>query len=156
MATSITANGLTFTFNEWDIDNVKSTIVSGAEQTETTISGPSGAYVIDTNGARKRIEINGKLTVATSTRLSGGYTITTILQQKQWLESLVNGNQYSITFVSAYESQSVSTRSASNLPYLSDFVTTKCIVEAMSFDDQSGLPNLLPFSIVLLVGGLSA
>ena len=150
--TTITVSGNTFTFTPGDVIKIGSSIQSLAEVTSVSSTGPMGSYLYDYDGSSKTITVSGALTTASTTRISG-YTITTITQQKNWLESLINGGQVPITFESTYELLSV-TDNTGSAPYNGGFAYTKCMVQSMNFTEESGRPNKLPFTIVLLVGGL--
>ena len=125
---SFEVGGITFTFQDGDIDKCKSTIQSNIENSMVTGMGPMGAYNYDFDGCSKTIEISGNLTKATTDRTSSG-TCKTILEQKKWLESLVNGNQGNITFISNYESQSVDVSTGASSPNQSHFTDTTAKVE---------------------------
>ena len=150
MAVTITRDSIIFSFNEGDVSNIKSTITSGVENNPLTLSGPAGSYNYDYDGCTKNIVITGNLTLADTTRTSTG-TIKTILEQKNWLESLINGNQTSTTFTSTYETTSVDSSSGIS-PYLGSFVNTIGMIVNMTFDEGAGNPNELPFNINIVVG----
>lgn len=109
------------------------------------------SYNYDYNGSKKIIVIKGQLTAAASTRVSG-YTVTTILAQKQWLESLINGSQSAITLTDDFAGQSVYQSSGATPPYNASFTTTKAMVGIFECERQRGNPNMLPFTITLEVG----
>jgi hypothetical protein len=140
-----------FIFNEGDVKKVESNIESSAEQQKVSSTAPLSARIYDYDGCTKIIVIRGKLTDASTTRVSG-YSILTIAQQKYWLESLANGVQGQITFESNYESLSAISSASATAPYLASFSTTKCKISNMKFDEVEGLPNQLEFSISLMVG----
>jgi len=148
---TLTVNSITFTFENGDVDTCKSNIQSNIESSLITGLGPMGAYIYDFEGCSKVIEISGNLTPATTTRTSSG-TIKTILEQKQWIESLINGIQGLITFTSNYETKSANTVTGAATPYQSAFTNTTCKVQSMSFDEKGGNPLQLPFRITLTVG----
>jgi len=148
---TLTVDGITFTFQNGDIDKCKSTIMSNIENSMVTGMGPMGAYNYDFEGCSKTIEISGNITPATTNRTSSG-TCMTILAQKQWLESLVNGNQGVITFVSNYESETVDISTGVVAPNQAHLTPTKCKISNMSFDEESGNPLQLPFRMSLMVG----
>lgn len=152
-APTLAVNGITFTFNEGDVDSVKSSIIAKPDPTEISATGPMGAILYDFDGVLKRIVLTGFLTLAASTRTSTG-TVTTILAQKQWLESLANGSQNPITFTSTYETQSVSEVSGAASPNQAAFVSTKCMMESFEPNEKSGDPLRLPFIMVLVVGNV--
>lgn len=147
---TLTVNGLTFTFNEGDVQKVSCKITTFIDQQEVSSLGPANAYLYDYDGVTKTISISGVLTLAATTRIAG-YTITTIYSQKQWLESLANGQQTLITFTSTYDSQSV-TDNTGIAPFQGGFTSTYVMVQDMSFDETAGDPSELPFNITFKVG----
>lgn len=148
---SFTTKGITFTFQDSDVNKVVSSISTGIENTEITQSGPMGSYNYDFEGVKKTITLNGQLTEADTSRTSSG-TVTTILLQKQWLESLANGEQGNIEFDSTYESQSVLNAQSASFPLLASFTSTKVMVDSINFTENQGEVEQLQFQIVLLVG----
>ena len=137
------SDGVTFTFQNSDIIKVQSIITGDIDHSTMPISGPMGAMGFDIAGGMKIIGVDGILTLASSTRTSTG-TTTTILQQKQWLEAVINGNQSQVTFTSNYESKS----------YGSSFTNTKVIIQKLTFGEESGMPNEVPFTMNLIVAGV--
>jgi len=150
-AVTLAVNGITFTFQDGDVEGCKSNIQSNIENSMITGTGPMGAYNYDYEGCGKTIEITGSLTVATTDRTSSG-TCKTISAQKQWLESLINGYQEIITFTSNYESNSVDTTTGASSPNQAHFTNTTCKVESMSFDEEGGNPLELPYRMTFKVG----
>ena len=150
---TLTVDGRTFEFNEGDVDRVTETISAKPEQTEVSGTASMGAYVYDYDGVLKTIKIEGYLTTAATTRITG-HTITSILHQKQWLESLLNGNQQSITFTSTYASTSSVSTAGSTPPYNTSFTNTTCACETVNFIENSGDPSRLKFEMTFLVGVL--
>jgi len=148
---TLTVDSVTFTFQDGDIDKCKSSIMSNIESSLVTGMGPMGAYNYDFEGCSKTIEISGNITPATTDRTSTG-TCKTILAQKHFLESLVNGNQGIITFVSNYEEYTVDISSGAVSPNQAHLVPTKCKVSSMSFDEEGGNPLQLPFRMALMIG----
>lgn len=149
--TSLTVNGITFVFNQSDIDNIQETIEARAETSEIGGDAPMGNYNYDYDGTLKTITISGALTTAPTTRVAG-YTITSILAQKQWLESMINGRQTDITLVDDFAGQSCLSYIGATAPYQASFTTTKCMNARVTFTRQRGNPNMLPFNITLQVG----
>lgn len=148
---SLTANGRTFTFQSGDCQIVESTITPELDVTPITQSGPRGTRVYDYAGVNKVIRLSGFLTPASSTRVQF-YSITSVLEQKQWLESICNGNQSAITFSSTYEGQSV-TGSGGTVPYNASFGTTTVFVTSLKFTETAGKGQPLAFEMSLVVGG---
>jgi hypothetical protein len=153
MATpTLTVGGITFTFNDGDCKKVDEDIQSEMENATVGGKGPMGSTNYDYTGVIKLITITGFLTEAASTRVSGGYTITSILAQKQWLESLVNGQQTAVTFTSTYSTQSVLGTTGASAPYKGSFTSTKAFVQKAKFTEVEGKPSVLEFSLTLQVG----
>lgn len=150
-APTLAVGGITFTFSEGDVDSVKSVIEGRAETSEISGTGPMGAQNYDYDGVTKTITVTGRLTLAASTRTSSG-TVTTILAQKQWLESVLNGAQNAITFTSTFETQSVSQASGATPPYQAAFVSTLAMKSRIDFTEVQGNPSMLSFTMILQVG----
>ncbi len=150
-APTLAVNGITFTFNEGDVDSVKSTVEAKPDPTEISATGPMGAQLYDFDGVLKRIVLSGKLTLAASTRTSSG-AVTSILSQKQWLESLGSGLQNIITITSTYETQSVSQVTGAASPNQAAFTSTLCMLERFEVNERAGDPLRLPFTMILVVG----
>jgi len=152
MATvTLTTNGTTFTFAEGEVKKISSKINANTETQEISGTGPATAYTYDYQGAVKTITISGVLFETDTTRISG-YTITSILDQKQWLESIVSGTQNAITFTSNYETMSSLSATGAIAPFLSSADYTYVKVQDMSFDEFEGLVEELAFSITFIVG----
>jgi len=144
-------NNEVFTFSNGDVKSVRSIITGKPTQQEISASGPMSAYLYDYDGVLKKISVSGILTNADSTRVAGSY-INTIYEQKQWLESLLNGDQDLIEFESTYDSQTVLSKSSPTNPYQAGFTSTYCMIESMEFNEVDGEPNHLRFNITLIVG----
>ena len=151
----------TFTFNPGDVDKITSTITTELDVIAIPLTGPMQNFIYDFEGVKKMITVTGKLTLATSSRISPTYTVTSILNQKQWLESICNGAQNNaITFVSNYEKYSVSSDVSNNPPYFSDAPTgssalnvpTTVKITKLDFTEEEANPDQLPFILVLEVG----
>lgn len=148
---TLTVNGITFTFQDGDVNSCKSSIMSNIENSMITGMGPMGAYNYDYEGCSKTIDVSGTITVADTDRTSSG-TCKTILAQKQWLESLINGIQGLITFTSNYETQTVDITTGAVSPNQAHFTNTTCKVDSMSFDEEGGSPLQLPFRMTVKIG----
>lgn len=149
--TQLIINGLTFTFDPGEILSVESTIDSKKEDVQISGTSAMSCLNYDYDGVKKTIVITGKLYDCATTRVAG-YTILTKFAQKQWLESMINGDQYEITLVDDFESQSVLKKSGATLPYLGSFTTTKALSAQVKFKRESGKPNETAFTITLDVG----
>lgn len=150
--TSIKVSGYEFIFQAGDIVYIESTIESKKETIEIAATGPMGCLNYDYDGSTKIIVIKGALTTAATTRVSG-YSVTTKLAQKQWLESLINGSQSEIELEDDYEGQSVLNSSSPTPPYLGGFTSTKCMAATISFKKVAGDPNRIHYTLTLQVGG---
>lgn len=136
-----------FTFANGEVKNVNSTISGEIDQTKLPASGPSAAIIFDFMGAGKKITVLGQLfddgTNHLSTVIPSGVSAITILEQKQHLEKIVNGNQFAKLFQSDYES--ITFNGASG-------VVTTAVIDSITFRQEEGNPEALPFEMTLLVG----
>ncbi len=172
MVTSITNNGETFTFAEGMIEKITSSISGDIEENIMPNTGPLGNYGYDMNGVNKIITVDGQLIDTTSTVVSGT-TIQSMEVMKLWLEGLIDGGQKLKEFTSHREKYSVSGPSASGST-ITDSVsssvitlparygttnldvssgTTTVYVKSIVFDDESGNPSQIPFTMTLWVAG---
>lgn len=138
---SITISGVTFTFNDGDVEEIDYNIISEVEQEAMPGMTPDAAMMYDFNGVKKIISLQGALTNTGNNTLSTG-SATTINEQREWLEKSINGSQNAITFVSNYSTTFNG----------SSFVNSKCYKTNIRFNERSGEPNRLYFTITLLVG----
>lgn len=127
-------SGVTFTFQDGDPQIIVAEVMSEIEQMGLTGTTYSSAILADYEGVRKVITIEGALTPATSTTTDTGET-KTIAEQKTWLEGLQSGLQLPKTFTASYEAEEV-------------------MVAKVRTEEHAGIPNFLPFQIILFVGGL--
>ena len=148
---TLLVNEITFTFQNGDVSSCKGAPSSELDNSMISGMGPMGAWNYDYNGSGKSINISGVLTPSDTTRTSTGI-VNTILAQKQWLESLINGQQKPITITSKYESNSVNTTSGATSPQQADFESTDCVVNSISFEEEAGNPHQLPFNMTMAVG----
>ena len=148
---TLTVDDITFTFQNGDVDSCKATPASELDNSIISGMGPMGAWNYDYDGCSKRINISGILTLSDTTRTSTG-TVKTILAQKQWLESLINGQQKPITIISKYETDSVDTSAGGDSPNQADFTETECMVENISFEEEAGNPDQISFNMTMSVG----
>jgi hypothetical protein len=154
MSVSLTVDGTTFTFDDDEIDSVESETNQSPDQISITGTGAMGSYIYNYDGAKKTIRVTGHLKKSDSTRISG-YSIDTIIEQKQWLESVFNGTNNKITFVSDYETTSPYNTTSITPPYKSSFAYTKVIGGSIRFIQNTfniGNDNLLSFTMLLVVG----
>lgn len=136
-------DGVLFTFAPGSVTDVDSRIASGAEVQALFGVGPAGGYAYDMEGPSKVITVRGSLFAVDTSRTSSGTTIS-VLQQKQWLEKQVNGNQSPKDFMSNYESTSWN---------INSFSQTKVVIGTIEFRESEEAPEELMFSMSLLVGG---
>jgi len=148
---TLSVNDVVFTFQDGDVETCKEKIISTIENSLITGTGPNGAYNYDYEGSGKTLELSGVLTPSETDRTSVG-TCKTILAQKQWLESLISGQQNTINFVSKYGSNSVETFFGAVSPYQGDFDETQCKVDSISFEEEKGNPEQLMFRMSFSVG----
>ncbi len=143
--TDVTLTGqddATFTFAQGEIVKVKSTTAAEVEVNALPGSGPSSAIGFDFNGVLKLITISGVLFETSSSRVDTS-SVTTILEQKQWIEKQFNGLQLPKGFTSNYESQTFNGDT---------FVATKVFKGRFEVNETEGSPEALPITITLLVG----
>jgi len=148
---TLTTNGITFTFNASDVVKVEETGATKPDNVEIATVGPMGTLNYDYEGVSKIIVVEGVLTEASTSRTSTG-TVTTIIAQKQWLESLGNGSQETILFTSTYGTQSVLQKSGAVSPYQAQFASTEVMLGAFKFTEMTGKPTQLQFSLTFVVG----
>lgn len=149
---SFSVNGVTFTFQEGEVEKISSKITSNIEPEAIPSLGPLATYFADYNGPIKTITITGSLFESATTRVTG-YSVNTIIEQKEWLESMINGAQTTITFTSNYESLTISSINGATAPYLGSFGYTKGFIQDIGFDETIGEVGILPFTITLVVAG---
>lgn len=141
MRPKITIGANTFTFNDGDVEEIISSVTSELDHEPMPMSPPGHAMLFDFNGVGKNITVNGHLTEATET-LVNGESITSIDEQRRWLESKINGAQAPLTFESNY----TSTYNGST------FQNSKSYKSNITFTERTQEPNRLQFRIVLIVG----
>jgi len=154
MTVSLTVDGTTFTFEDDEIDSIESNTTQAPDNISIVGTGAMGGYTYNYDGAKKTITVVGSLRDVTTTRVAS-YSINTAIEQKQWLESVFNGQTDKITFVSDYETLTPYTSSGATPPYKSAFTYTKAIGGSIRFRQTSfniGNDNLLQFNITLVVG----
>lgn len=142
---------ITFTFQDGDISSVESSVAAGPEDLPLSASGPLQTNLFDFEGVVKVITLKGQITEAVTSRTNIG-TTTTILEQKQFLESLCNGGQTLITFASNYESQSITRKESGSSPNQGTYASTTCMIREIRFTENSGNPSMILFNMVLVVG----
>lgn len=140
---TITGNdGSIFTFAAGEVKDVDGQVIADIEISEFPGTGPSESFGFDFNGVRKVITLTGHIFETTTSRVNTE-SVTTVLEQKQWLEKQLNGQQSGRTFTSNYESQTFDGTS---------YVPTKIFAGQAIFKEIAGDPERLQFTINLLVG----
>lgn len=140
---TIIKGAVTFTFENGEVDSVKSHISTQPDEMPMPGAAPMNTIQMDMGGAKKTVTISGALIESASTRTSTG-TVKTILEQKQWLEKIIDGQQSIVTFTSNYESSSVNG--------VNSLANTTALVKTVDFEEKTKDPNELPFTIILQVG----
>jgi hypothetical protein len=143
---TITKSGVTFTFSDGDVERVNSDISAQLDIMPLPAGAPANTFLLDLGGATKTITVTGSLKVAATNRLSTGGPITSIADQKDWLEALINGAQSTVTFSSGYEEKTMG--SGDVVPNQTALV----MVSRMTFAENAGDPNQLPYTIILKAG----
>jgi len=149
--TQIKVGSYIFTFQPSDIDSVEEVIGADIQNIKIASSAPAQALNYDYNGTEKTIVITGRLHTADTTRVAG-YSVTTKIAQKQWLESLINGAQGDIELEDDYAGQTAYTKAGATPPYLTTFTSTFAKAGNIRFRRDNGKPNEIPFTISLFVG----
>lgn len=132
----------TFTFSQGEVTQVGTSVAPDIEISALPASGPSQAIGYDFSGVLKTISISGNLFETSSSRVDTS-SVTTILEQKQWLEKQLNGTQTPKGFTSNYDSETFDG---------SSFVPTIVFKGNFKVTETEGMPDSLPFTINLLVG----
>jgi hypothetical protein len=148
---NLVTNGITFTFCAGEVSSVESVVSQNPDKIPIYGSGAMGGYVFNFDGAVKTITVTGVLQTAPTSRTSSG-DVRTILAQKQWLESICAGNSNSITFNSAYESETCDIITGATSPYQSHFTQTKGVVATLRTVREEGKPDMLPYTLQLVIG----
>ena len=133
---------MTFTFEQGEVESVRSSVTADVDQTTLPGAGPSQALLFDFDGVKKILQLRGNLFDTVTTRTSSGDT-KTILEQKQFLEQNLSGLQSGVVFSSTYEAQTFDG---------SSYVNTEVMWGSIEFEEVTGEPELLSFTATLLVG----
>ena len=142
MSVTITKSGVTFTFNEGDVQDINTQISTELEHDAMPMMTADSALLFDFSGVKKIITISGSLTDNSGNNVLSSGSAITINEQREWLESLIDGGQSGITFSSNYSSTyNGSTFSDSNV-----------LVDNIRFMEQVDKHNELGFNITLFVG----
>lgn len=156
---TVGSNSHTFTFPEGMVKNVHSALASEIMENNMPGSGPALNIGIDFNGVTKVITISGELNDADTSVVTGtsAPTITTVKLIKLYLESFLSGQQQAIPLTSNYETWALEspggTTTIDGQAIPGTWVLAKIYMTAIDFDDNSGEPNIVPYSISLWVAG---
>jgi hypothetical protein len=131
----------TFTFVDGDIKKITSRIVGSPDLDSIPGTPPSYAMLFDTNGATKTITLSGELSSNGLTRVNTSSVIT-INEQRQYLEKQLTGFQPGAGFEANY----CSTWTGSS------WIASRVVLAEITWDEETGNPLNLPFTIVLYVG----
>lgn len=142
MSVTITKSGVTFTFNDGDVQDVNTQITADLEHEAMPMMTADAAFIFDFSGVKKIINISGSLTDNLDNNVLSVGSAVTINEQREWLESLIDGGQSGITFSSNYSS----TYNGST------FNDSNVLVANIRFAEQVNKHNELGFSITLFVG----
>lgn len=148
---SLTINENKFTFADGEVDRIRDQVSGFPENAGVSASGPMNSYNYDYEAVNKKIVLTGKLFYTAESRVSG-YDIKTILQQKQFIESQINGQQLAVYFESNFSSQSLISNADAVAPYLGKFASTQAMIEDFVTEEIVGNPEILPFTLTLKVG----
>lgn len=124
----------TYTFDDGEVQSINETITATPDADPMPGSAPTGVLILDFNGSKKTLQIDGVLY---------GANVAVILTKKQALEKFINGNQSLTTFTSNYSSQTWNG---------SSFESTKGVITRLTFTENTGNPNTLDFNISFTVG----
>jgi len=125
------SDSVIFTFQDGDCDTVTSAKNGQVDVSPLPGSDSDSAFGIDINGVTRTFTLSGVLTPATSTRTSSG-TTTTVQQQLDWLETLLNGTQTGHTLnTTFYSSKNV-------------------FVQSINMQESSGDSGILDFTITFI------
>lgn len=135
------SSGITFTFNEGDIQTIVSKVNGNLDFDAMPGFTPDASILYDFNGVLKTITLTGEIQNTSNNTLSSGTAIT-IDAQRKWLEQTLDGAQSGSTFISNYSSvYNGSTWSDARI-YFSD----------LTFTEDSNKPNILGLTLKLFVG----
>ena len=137
------SSGVTFTFNEGDVENISSSINANLDNDAMPLSPPTDALLFDFTGTNKTITLAGKISNSGTTRTSSGTTIT-IDAQRKWFELILNGNQVGVLFTSNYSSSWDGTA----------WTSSPVMISGIEWNEVNGEPSSLQFRITLLVGAI--
>lgn len=125
-----------FTFQDGDGQKVTEEIGSGVDDVAMPGSGSSSTLLFDFDGVINTLTLVGNLADCATTRASDNANVKTIEQQKAYLKAMVSGMQSSVAFISTFNAS----------PGID------VMIKNMTFDEEAGNPNELPFTIKLIEG----
>ena len=137
------STGAKFTFIDGDCEQITSGVSTDLDFDAMPGMTPDQAMLFDFNGVKKVITIKGRLSTNGSNVLNSGSAIT-IDEQRQWLEKNINGVQSGTLFKSNY----TSTWNGSS------FADSVVLFGSVTWDETTGDPNSLPFTIQIFVGNV--
>ena len=143
MSVTFTIGSVVFTFNTGDVTRIQSSLSSSLDFDSMPQSPPSDSLLYDYSGVTKTIQLEGSLSNNGTNRLSSGSAVT-LDEQRQWIESLLNGDQgsTSIIFHSNYSSTFNGTV----------FIDSHCLIADVKWQEETGNPTGLPFTITFNIG----
>lgn len=142
MIPNIIRDGVTFTFNDGDVSEIRTRIATELDYDAMPSSLALYSLLYDFNGVTKIITLSGGLTNTGSNRLTVGSAIT-IDEQRKYIESCLDGLQSTAIFRSNYTSSYNG----------SDFEDSPIMFSTIEFNERTNEPNILFFTITLFVGG---
>lgn len=125
--------GVTFTFYPGSIKSLSVDKLAGLDVNALPISDSDETFINDFNGTLKTITITGTLTPETSSVISPG-SVTSVTDQINWIEALINGNQSSSTFTSLTQS------------------AIKVYIQRFNYQEEQGYSDRVTYTLTLLEG----
>lgn len=158
----LTRGGLTFNFRDEFVKNYDTGPSAEIDKTVMPLGGPMSNLGLDFNGVQKVITMSGEFFDVSESVVTGdgAPNITTALQMKYWIESLVSGNQQAIDFYSEDDEYSLLSSAVPSEPFQvgsatipGTWVPTKVFVEQPKITRVEGKPNTYAFNINFWVAG---
>lgn len=146
VSVTITNSSDTFTFGNGEVSSIVEEITAQPDSIPMPASPPASTILLDLGGATKKITVSGILFDDGTDRLNTGTAII-LLDQKRWLEGLIDGAQSTVTFTSNYSSK---TSDGNSTP--SSWPNTEVVVSNLRFTETEGKPNEIEFTMTLMAG----
>ena len=155
--------GQIFTFQPGMIENIKTTLSCGIDQTQMPASGPMNNQGMDLDGVGKNITINGQFLDNPTASVVSGINLRDKKLMVKWFEALGTGTQRTFEFSSFLNEYSVfgngSTTFTDEVTGLdvainANFIETKVYILNFTYDEEEGSVNHIPFSLTLWVAGI--